>query len=318
MVMSDPNTVVANLLAGNAHMVSDSTLRFQSGDLLQKEWAARGGGGTVYFSPAQVRLAEIQSRPELASPRGILDLRVRKAIAHAVDTKELGDALYDGKGVPAVTLAQLNSEQYALIDPVIAKYPFDPRRSEQLMADAGLTKGSDGVYTHPTDGRFAPEWRATSGGDSETQVNVLTDMLKRAGMDARPYILPQVQGADAQVRASFPTLSNTSTTGSTDSWPRRLIGANIARPENRWNGSNRGGWTHPDYEAFYSAYASSLDSAERNQLLARMMTVLSEQFGVLPMYYLLDVTAHVSVFQAQRLVGADGSIGWNAHEWELR
>lgn len=318
IVMSDPNTVVANILSGNAHMVSDSTLRFQSGDLLQKEWQARGGGGSAYFSPAQVRYAELQSKPEVASPKGILDPRVRKAIAHAVDTKELSDALYQGKGVSAVTLAQLNSEQYALIDRSIAKYPFDMRRSEQFMADAGYTKGADGVYTHPIDGRFTPEWRATSGGDSETQVTVLSDMLKRAGMDARPYILPQIQGADAQVRASFPTLSNTSTTGSSEDWPRRLIKANIATPENRWQGSNRGGWTTPEYEALYGSYATSLNSSERDQLLARLMTIISEEMAIFPMYYLLDVTAHVSAVQAPRLVGADGSIAWNVQEWELR
>src|SRR5207249_4524634 len=94
IVMSDPNAVVANLLAGSAHLVADTTVRFQSGDLLQKEWQSRGGGGSVFFSPAQVRYTQIQFNPDLASPKGILDVRVRRAIAHAVDTKELSDALY--------------------------------------------------------------------------------------------------------------------------------------------------------------------------------------------------------------------------------
>ena len=35
-------------------------------------------------------------------------------------------------------------------------------------------------------------------------------------------------------------------------------------------------------------------------------------------YSFVDVAAHVSEFRAQRFVAADGSIGWNVHQWELR
>ncbi len=318
IAMSDPNTVVANLLAGSAHMVADTTIRFQSGDLLQKEWQARGGGGSVYFSPAQVRYTQVQFNPELATPKGILDVRVRRAIAHAVDAKELGDALYEGRGVPAITIAQLASEQYRIVESSIAKYPFDRRRVEQLMIEAGYAKGVDGTFAHPTEGRFNPEWRVTSGGDSETQVSILTDMLKQSGMDARPFVLPQAQSTDRQIRASFPTLSNTSTVGTTDDWYNTLLTSAIAKPENRFTGNNRGSWSSPEYDSLYKEFNTTLIRSERDQILARMMKLTSEELPILPLYYLLDVAAHVSDLNAPRLVGADGSIAWNVQDWELR
>lgn len=38
-------------------------------------------------------------------------------------------------------------------------YSYDGRRTEQLLADAGITKDKEGWYTSPANGRFEPEPR---------------------------------------------------------------------------------------------------------------------------------------------------------------
>lgn len=315
--ISDPNTVVANLLSGAAHMVADTTLRFQSGILLKREWEARGGG-TVYFTPFQVRYAQIQLRPELASPRATLDPRARRALVHATDREALIDGLFEGQGVIAETIAPRNAEDYPAIQGAIARYAYDPRRVEQLLGELGFSKGPDGFFSSPTEGRFAPEWRATSGGDSETQLAILVDGLRRAGMDARSFIFPQAQDDDRQARASFPTLSNTSTTGVVERWYRGFTGEQTPKAESFWAGSNRGGWSNAEYDRLYRSFSTSLDRAERSRLVVQMMKTLSEDVGVIPLYYNLDVAAHVAALHAPRPLSPDASIGWNLHEWELR
>jgi peptide/nickel transport system substrate-binding protein len=315
---SDPNAVVANLLAGSAHLVADTTLRFQSAVVLKREWEARGGGGTVYFTPFQVRYAQIQQRPDLANPRAVLDVRARRALAFATDRQGLVDGLFEGQGIVADTLVPRNADHYAAVDQAIAKYPYDPRRAEQLLNELGFTRGTDGFFASPTDGQFTPEWRATGGGDSETQLAILVDGLRRAGIDARSYIFPQIQDDDREARASFPGLSNTSTTGVPERWYRGQTTSEIPSAANFWNGTNRGGWSNDAYSQIYRTFSSTLDRSELNRQVIEMTRVLSEQVGVIPLYYNLDVAAQSASLQAPRLVAPDASIGWNIQEWQLR
>lgn len=311
--MQDPNAVVANLLSEAAHLVGDITIRFQTGTLLKREWEPRNGG-SVYLVPAQVRYAFFQLRLDYANPRSVLDLRVRKAIAHAIDKQVLVDALHEGEGIPADAFVPRRSEQFAAVDRAVAKYPHDPRRAQQLLEEAGFAKGPDGFYTHPTEGRVAPEWRATAGGDSDVQLGILVDAVRRIGVDARSFILPRP--FDAQTRHTFPTLLNWSTVGQPESWFPIYTSARTPTPQNRWTGNNGGGWSHPEYERLAEAFATGLDQAERNGLMTQMARLLSEQIPVIPLYYNLDVVAHVAALRGLQ-VAPDASIGWNVHTWEL-
>src|SRR5207253_1335643 len=94
--ITDANTVLANLLSDAAHVATDSAIDLQQAVVLDREWGARGG--TVLRSPAGVRQVNFQFRPEFSTPRTQLDLRVRKALAHATDRQALADALTEGLG----------------------------------------------------------------------------------------------------------------------------------------------------------------------------------------------------------------------------
>lgn len=314
--MQDPNTVTANLLAGAAHLVGDITIRFEAGVILKREWAARGerDGGTVTFTAAQVRYTFFQLRPDYANPRSITDLRVRKAIAYAIDKQALADGLHGGEGIPTDVFVPRTAPLFSTMDRTVAKYPHDPRRSQQLMEEAGFSKGADGFYSSPSEGRFTPEWRATAGGDSELQVGVLADALRRVGMDARPFLLPRP--FDAQTRHTFPTMLNWSTTGQPDEWFVTYSSAKTPSPENRWTGNNGGGWTNGEYDRLVEAFATNLDRAQREQLMIEMGRLINEQLPVIPLYYNLDVVAQAAVLRGVQ-VAPDGAIGWNVHDWEM-
>jgi peptide/nickel transport system substrate-binding protein len=314
--ITDPNTVLAVMLAGGAHLVADTTIRLQTAAVLRREWEGRGGGGAVIMTPAYVRFTFAQFRPDLVNPRGILDLRVRKAIAHAIDKQALNDGLFEGQGIVADTFATPRMPHYPAADRVIAKYPYDLRAAERYLTEAGYSRGADVMVAGP-EGRINPEWRATSGGDSDTQLAILVDAVRRVGIDAHVYVLPQAI-QDGQSRATFPGLFNWSTAGPADDWLTNYTAAKIPGPENRWAGNNRGGWSNPDYDRLADAYGTSLDRNERTQLTVDMLRMLSEELPVIPLYYNLDVVAHVSELNAPRLVAPDGSIAWNIQDWELR
>jgi peptide/nickel transport system substrate-binding protein len=253
-------------------------------------------------------------RPEAANPRSILDPNVHRAVAHAIDKQALADALYEGQGTGADVFAPKRTPWFTAMDQAATKYPYDPKQSQAAMEAVGFTKGADGFYIRPGEAAFSPEWRATEGGDSGVQVGVLSDALRRVGIDAHPFLLRRP--FEMETRASFPALMNWSTTGQPEDWLLEYTTGKMATAENRWNGTNFGGWSNLDYDRLAQQLAGSLDQSERADLMVKMAKLISDELPVVPLYYSLDVIAHVAALRGVE-PSPDGAIGWNVEKWEL-
>ena len=71
------------------------------------------------------------------------DIRVRQALAWAIDRDTLATVLYDGKGKPAKTI--LPGWMFNLGDDHAEGFGFDLEKANALLDEAGWVKGSDGV-----------------------------------------------------------------------------------------------------------------------------------------------------------------------------
>lgn len=315
--VADPNTAVANLLAGEAHMAIDFTLGFEQGALLKREWSARQGG-SVLLSPDKLRYVQIQFRPEYGNPLLMSDVRVRKALLHAVDKRGLLDALLDGEGQGAEGMAPPLVDYADQVDRAIAKYSYDLQAAERLLADAGLTRTSGGLVAAANGERFAPELRATAGGQEEREAAILADGWRRIGVDTPMRLLSAVEDRDREIRAVFPGMGTANTGLDDDTLYLKLYTANIPTAASRWAGSNRGGWSNPSYDRFYDVMTSNLDRSERVQAIVGMSRLVSEEVPILPMYYNLLVLAHVSDLSGPKAYAPGGEATWNAHLWEMK
>ncbi len=70
------------------------------------------------------------------------DVRVRQALHHALDLEELIDAFLEGVAEPAI--GPLTNESL-YHNPDVKLYDYDPDRALELLAEAGWTKGNDGL-----------------------------------------------------------------------------------------------------------------------------------------------------------------------------
>jgi peptide/nickel transport system substrate-binding protein len=71
------------------------------------------------------------------------DVRVRRAIAHAIDRTALANTVWFGFATPATGPIPSYQKQFYTAD--VPQYPFDPAHAEQLLDEAGYRKGSDGI-----------------------------------------------------------------------------------------------------------------------------------------------------------------------------
>lgn len=309
---NDPNAVVAAMLAGTAHVAASDSIDAEQASVLERQST---GSIVVLRSPVGVRHSNPQLRQEYASPQALLDLRVRRALAHATDREALADALTDGMGTAADTMVLPQVEYFEAVKRAIATYPHDPRRAEQLMAEAGWVRGADGLFTHPSAGRFTIEIAVAAGGRNDAEVAIMASGLRAVGYDATIRVIPRAQITDRQLRVTLPGILNGSHNCASEPPLQRLRASQIPSAENRWQGSNHGGWSHPQFERLVEAYETSLVRSERNRYAVEMLKLASEELPIIPLYYNLSFRAHVADLQGPIVAVSDDVADWNLHEW---
>jgi len=238
---------------------------------------------------------------------------VRKALAFSVDKAALADALLAGEGLPADTFVGPGTTFYEAVQRAVVKYPFDLNRAEQLMQDAGLSRGADGIYVHPAEGRFAPEIRGFVGGQEEREMAILADGWRKAGADVAELSVPPAQGLSGEVRSTFPALAANFFGAGRYGSPEFFVTSAISRADNGWVGNNRGGWSNPVFDRLNEQLNATLEPEGQRRILADLWKTLSEDLGGLPTYYNNGVRAYVT-----ELSGPLPSTYWNLSQWEWK
>jgi ABC-type transport system substrate-binding protein len=207
---------------------------------------------------------------------------------------------------------------YGQLDQAVAHYPYDPRRSEQLMIDAGFARGPDGVWVSPNPafGRMAFETNVLASPDSDNEMHLMADTWRKLGFDVKEVSWTPALGADSQVRNTFPGLSTTSTPPGESAFSD-YRSDRIPTPENRWRGSNRGAWPgSPEFDRPLDIFETSLDRNERTQAIIAMNKILNEDAVVINLYWKLNAQAAANGLTGPRLTDPNGSPEWNLHEWD--
>jgi peptide/nickel transport system substrate-binding protein len=287
---SDSNTAVANMLSGEAHYSVTALLHGEEGLTLERAWATNNGGKVIWETDI-AKGQEIQMRPEFAVPTQLAtDVRVRQALAFAIDRATLTEVITIGKGLLREIYTHPQSEHYeTVLRAVTTRYAYDPRRVQQLLEEAAFTRGSDGFWLTPTGERFTLEQWYLAGATNERDSVILVDTFRRLGIDASSNVFG-IQRASNEERVKSPGMFG----GSLGFLPDRYHSREIARADNRWLGRNRFGFSHPDLDRFIEAYNASLDRSERIQNLAQMERVAMEQLPAIPTYYTAVVIAHAA------------------------
>jgi peptide/nickel transport system substrate-binding protein len=311
----DAEVVLANLLSGEGHIPVDNSIRVQQALTLDEKWAP-SNGGTIIYLPTLWRWSYVQHRPEYANPAAIRDLRVRKALMHAMNKQELNDSILNGKGIMSDAFIAPGTSYYADLDRAIAKYPFDVRRSEQLMQEAGYQKGADGFYIGP-EGRLVFEYRVITSAQNDAERSVLADGWRRAGFAFDEANFTPVETTQGELSSTFRSLWTSSGAGG-ENWINGPITSNIPGPETNWRGGNRGGWSNPEFDRIVDTFNNTLSRSERDQLVVRAARIVTEQLPVLPLFFNPAAWAWPSSVSGVRIEAPTTEPTWNIHEWEMR
>ncbi len=244
------------------------------------------------------------SRPQLA------DVRVRQAIAEAVDWKRINETVFHG--IDRLAVSDIFPASWAA--PTLPAYRYDPSDARRLLAQAGWKESGDGIlYKGPLAMRLTIY--ATTGHQENTESQVLMQsMLRAVGIDVaiRNYPGSYLFATDGPLY-----------TGKYDlEWS---IETNGPDPDNSgdWNGAfipprgaNTSWLNDPIVNAASAAAASTFDLTARKRLYQ-----LEEQRirAVVPAIFFSWRTNYTAMNDDLKNYVPAAFIGdsWNAWQWRI-
>jgi peptide/nickel transport system substrate-binding protein len=310
--ITEINAMFANLLSGaitypieSGHLGIEQALQIREmTDQVRVSLGDRLGG------PQVINIQFLNANPPLLG-----NVEFRRALLHAMDREELNDTINHGLGAVADAWLQPDHVYYPAVVDQIVRFPYDSRRAAQTIESFGYRRGQDGLYRDEAGQPIHLEFRTTE----QVIINrralyPIADGWKRAGIDVEPVVVPSQLIPDRAYRAQFPALEMlASGPGVQANRVRQWHSAAIPLPENRFVGTNRGRYRHPELDAIIERYVVTIPKAERLALLGDLIHHQTDQVTLMTTFFV----AQASVLGSPRLKGPTSDNVWNAHLWEL-
>ena len=208
------------------------------------------------------------------------DIRVRHALAHAIDVRRIIHYLLRNQAQPAYSI--LPPEHWAY-DGEVDRYPYDPSQARQILDDAGY-QSKDGI-------RFHIVMKSSSDESTRLMTAVLQQQLREVGvaLDIRTY--------------EFATFFSDITKGAYQMYSMRWIGGNqdpdifeyvfdsSSFPPKR---ANRTFYSNPRVDELIRAGRSTLDQRKRKIIYAEIQRIVAEDLPYINLWYLDNVLVHTN------------------------
>ncbi len=196
------------------------------------------------------------------------DVRVRQALAYAIDRDAIIEYLRRGLATPAVGLLPPISWAFA---PDVRTFNHDPARARELLDEAGF-RDPDGDGPEP---RLRLSFKCSSAEFQRLQATVIQQDLQKIGidLDVRTY--------------EFATLYADVLSGNFQLYSLQWVGGAVADPDILRQvfhssqvpprGFNRGHFADPQVDALLDRAATSPDPSERLKLFGEVQRLLADQ-----------------------------------------
>lgn len=214
------------------------------------------------------------------------DVRVRQALAHAIDLNTLNKVVWFGFGKPAVSPVVSTLGQF--FNPSVPKYPYDPARAEALLDAAGLKRGADG-HRLKIQIDYLPY-----GDDYKRSAEYIKQALKRVGVDVTvrtqdtPTYTKRVYGdRDFDLAVVWFAGFADPLVGVTRAYRSDTVGKNIP-----W--SNGSGYRGDEANRLIDQAQGSPSQAERVELFRKFQSVVQTDLPSIPLLELRFFTVQSS------------------------
>jgi peptide/nickel transport system substrate-binding protein len=248
------------------------------------------------------------------------DVRLRRAVLHAVDRQALVDVLMMGQSSVAHAFLNPQEPEYSEVESAIARYDYDPRQAARLIEQLGYVSGPDGIAIRRDGQPLAFQFQSTVLAVHQSSLLSIADYLKRVGIGSELETLAPQRVDDREYRSTRSGFELSRTPNSLSSFLSRNHGSQTPLPEDNFRRyTNKSRYQNPEFDALIDAYFATIPVGERNQVLRQIIAHTTENLNIMPIFYDVEptpMTKRVLGFREKK--GELSSSAWNAHEWDLK
>ncbi len=281
-VIENTAALEANLLAGDIDYIAgelglplDQALAFEK---------RHGERFKIAYKPGLIyeHIDLMLDNPVLA------DIRVRKALIHAIDRQAIDRQLFGGK--QPVAHSNVNPLDW-VYDKDVPAYAYDPKQAAALLDAAGWTRGPGGIRQNAKGEKLTLDFMTTAGNRTRELVQqALQAQWRQVGIDARIRNEPaRVFFGETVTKRKFTGLAMYAWISAPESVPRTTLhSSQIPSAENGWSGQNNPGFRNDEMDTLIDRLEVELDREKRRPMWARLQAIYAEELPVIPLYFRAD------------------------------
>ncbi|MBL7555444.1 MAG: peptide ABC transporter substrate-binding protein [Bdellovibrionaceae bacterium] len=284
-LIPNTGTLEANLRSGTVDKISVLGLTFDQAISLEKKIKSENVNFTVSFEPSTV-----YEHIDLNLDNPILkDIKVRKALATAIDKEQLVKSLFEGKQPAAMHFITPKDPWYTDDPMFVTTYRYSKRQAAKMLDEAGWKEDKDG-YRYKDGKKLSLNFMTTAGNKTREAVQVyLQNQWKQVGIEIIIKNEPgRVFFGETTKKRRF-DMAMYAWVANPENNPRSTQHSGmISSEKNGWSGQNYPGWNNPRMDKLIEDMDGEFNPKKRIELAAEMQKLYTDELPVLPLYYRTD------------------------------
>jgi peptide/nickel transport system substrate-binding protein len=278
----DPNSMIAALEAGQIDAAAPSILPAQASALMKGypniDVVIEPGAYMIYIA--------LNIYPYGHGNPTLKDLRVRLALADAINMTELAQVIWQGNAIPAGGLLPAGNLYY---DPYLKPYQFNLNLANRILDDAGYKVGADGVRVSPNGTRLSYNFYVISSWPEEIQAaRIIASWWKQIGVEAT--VTPEDGGALSAI--IWPNFKQDFDLWDWEQTPALPTLLSVFESNQIETGTSDSGMNDSSYDALYNQMVTAPTQQQVLSDAYQLQNILYQQLPYINLYYLKSVEAY--------------------------
>lgn len=222
----------------------------------------------------------------------LADVRVRKALIHAINREDLTKALFEGKQKPAIHNLNEGDPWFTADPNKIVLYPYSPRQAKKLLDEAGWELKDDG-FRYKNGKQLVLDFMTTAGNKTRELVQTfLQDQWKQVGVNvviknepARVFFGETVRKSLYEGMVMYAWFSSPQNTPKST-----LHSKNIPTEQNGYAGQNSCRWVNKEVDTILDSIDEDFSHESRTNKIHKVLYHYTNEVPVIPLYYRVDIS----------------------------
>lgn len=288
-LIQNTGTLEANLRSGSIDMVSVMGMSFDQALAFEKKVKLMSLPYNVNYKPSLVyEHIDLNMNSEF-----LKDIKVRRALVHAMDRKKLTLALFEGK-------QQMAYHNVAPLDPwytddpkKIRHYKPSKRKARKLLEKAGWKLNKEDGFRYKDGKRLEFTIMTTAGNKTRELIQAfIQNEWKSVGVKLNIKNEPaRVFFSQTVLKGEYPDMALFAWISAPESVPRSTLHSeSIPNEDNGFSGQNTGHWSNEDIDDIIDKLEFEFNAEKRKDLVADLLKIYTSEVPVIPLYYRSDVS----------------------------